>query len=369
MVLTLVIFFYKQSKYFLNSKGPQPSGTFIFTLDIVGLYINVPTSRGPEVQKKRLLKANMSIPRVEWTTECTVALLKHNTFEYDGKLYTQRDGAGIGQPNAGSYAGIYMAEIEEEGLKKWRRRGLAPRAEEPWIKGINWRKGDRAEVDWWHRFRDDIKGLFRGTLEEFQEFLDNMNSIDPCIKFTSDFDYENNSVNFLDTTIAINAEGYLTTDLYVKPNTLNQLLSPRSAHPPSVTRSSVYSLALRIRRICSSDERFEVRADELKKKLLERKYSETVIDAGIERGRRVQRSEALKKVEKKPEGNEEGRQHRLIVEYDRRTGPALRQTLHNNYEAAANRDIRFKKMFPKTPKPVFTKGKNIKQMLIKAGSQ
>ena len=91
-----------------------------------------------------------------------------------------------------------------------------------------------------------------------------------------------------------------------------------------------------------------------------------MIDAGIERARRVERSEALKKVEKKPEGNEEGRQHRLIVEYDRRTGPALRQTLHNNYEAAANRDIRFKKMFPKTPKPVFTKGKNIKQMLIRA---
>ena len=39
--------------------------------------------------------------------------------------------------------------------------------EEPWLKGKgpNWKIGDR-EVDWWGRFRDDIKGLFRGTLAE-----------------------------------------------------------------------------------------------------------------------------------------------------------------------------------------------------------
>ena len=49
-----------------NKKGPQPEGTFIFTLDIVALYVNVPTSRGPQVQKKRLLKARMAPPLVEW---------------------------------------------------------------------------------------------------------------------------------------------------------------------------------------------------------------------------------------------------------------------------------------------------------------
>lgn len=60
--------------------------------------------------------------------------------------------------------------------------------------------------------------------------------------------------------------------------------------------SSVYSLALRHRKKCSSEERFELKAEELKNKLLDRNYNENVIDAGIERARRVPRSEALKKV-------------------------------------------------------------------------
>ena len=62
-----------------------------------------------------------------------------------------------------------------------------------------------------------------------------MFSVDPAIKFTSEIDFKENKVNFLDTTVQITKEGFLVTDLYVKENTLNQYLSPKSAHPGSVT--------------------------------------------------------------------------------------------------------------------------------------
>ena len=84
----------------------------------------------------------------------------------------------------------------------------------------------------------------------------------------------------------------------------------------------------------------------MKEKLRERDYPNEVIEAGIARAREVPRSEALKKVEKKTEVVEPGgRQHRLIVQYDRRSSPALGQILRNNYEAAVNRDARFKALF------------------------
>ena len=60
------------------------------------------------------------------------------------------------------------------------------------------------------------------------------------------------------------------------------------------------------------------------------------------------------------------RQHRLIVEFDRRTSPALGRILENNYEAACARDSRFRVLFPKPPKPTFRKGRNLKQLLIRA---
>jgi ribosome modulation factor len=194
-----------------------------------------------------------------------------------------------------------------------------------------------------------------------------MCGVDPAIRFTYEIDFEKNFVNFLDVMIMIDQEGFFHTDLYTKPNTLNQLLSPKSAHPGFVTRSSVYSLALRLRRICCTDQLFEKRALELQEKLLERGYSREVVMAGIQRAREVVRSEALRRVEKRRvEGEEGGRQHRLITEFDRRSSPALRQVLQNNYEAACNRDSGFKAMFPKCPKPVFKRGTNLKQLLCRA---
>ena len=194
-----------------------------------------------------------------------------------------------------------------------------------------------------------------------------MNSVDPAIRFTAEINFETNSVNFLDLVIAIGPDGFLTTDLYVKPNTLNQLLLPTSAHPSSVTRASVFSQAIRYRRICCTDELFDMRAAELKRKMLDRGYSEAAVDAGIQRAKEVPRDQALEKVERPLAGQEEGgRQHRLVVEFDRRSCPALGQILRNNYEAACSRDARFRVLFPKVPKPTFRKGTNLKQLLVKA---
>ena len=349
----------------INIDGPQPQGTYIFSLDVVALYPSVPTHKGPNVMKKRLLMAGKPAKLVDWLTKCTKALLETNTFVYDDKLYTQKDGAGIGQPQACSYAGIYMSEVEEEGLRSFRRRGGAGGSTAAG-KGRNWRKRDRAEVGLWRRYRDDCIGLFRGTQADFKLFLSHMNGVDKSIQFTAEIDFEANSVNFLDLKISINEEGYLTTDLFVKPNTLNQLLLPTSAHPPSVTKSSVYSLAIRLRRICCTDELFELRANELKKKLCDRGYSVTVVEAGIDRARQVERREALKKVERVRDQGEGGRQHRLIVEFDRRTSPALGQILKNNFEGASARDSRFSRLFGKPPRPCFRKGKNLKQILVRA---
>ena len=322
--------------------------------------------RGPEVLKNRLLKAGRPTELVDWVTKCSKALLECNTFEYDSNLYTQKDGAGIGQPQACSYAGIYMAEVEEEGLRRYKRRGGAN-----WSvaagKGRGWKRRDRAEVDWWHRFRDDCLGLFRGTEADFILFLKTMNSIDPAIKFTAEIDFEKNSVNFLDVTISIDDQGFLRTDLYTKPNTLNQLLLPTSAHPPSVTRGSAYSLAIRLRRICCTDELFELRAKQLMDRLLERGYAKAIVEAGIRKAREGPRLEALKKVER-GEGREAegGRQHHLIVTYDRRSSPALGQILRSNYNQACARDTRMKTLFKNPPKPTFKKGTNVKQLLVKA---
>ena len=63
--------------------------------------------------------------------------------------------------------------------------------------------------------------------------------------------------------------------------------------------------------------------------MLRREYNKTVVRVGIEKARAIPREEAIKRAERSRKGNkgeEGGRQHRLIVEYDR-TGPKLREVL------------------------------------------
>ena len=95
-----------------------------------------------------------------------------------------------------------------------------------------------------------------------------------------------------------------------------------------------------------------------------RGYSKEIVEAGIAKATAVSRVDAIKRVEKVR--GEEERQHRLIVEYDRRSCPALATILKNNYDAATARDARFPTMFPKVPKPVYKKGTNIKQLLCRS---
>ena len=58
-------------------------------------------------------------------------------------------------------------------------------------------------------------------------FIATLNSVDPNIKFTYEIDFVEKKVAFLDTMVSIEADGFLQTNIYHKPNTVNQLLSPR----------------------------------------------------------------------------------------------------------------------------------------------
>jgi hypothetical protein len=88
-----------------------------------------------------------------------------------------------------------------------------------------------------------------------------------------------------------------------------------------------------------------------------------VVQAGIARARAVTRAEALKKVERP---QEPGRQHRLVVTYDRRSSPALGPTLKDNYDQMLRQDQRLGRTFPKVPRPVYKRGKNLKDILCRA---
>ena len=91
----------------------------------------------------------------------------------------------------------------------------------------------------------------------FRQHFQFINSIHPTIKFTANYNFQTRSAPFLDTNITITG-GTISTDLYRKPTHSPQYLLPSSTHPPHCVRNIPYSLAYRIRRICSEEDTFEI---------------------------------------------------------------------------------------------------------------
>jgi peptide-methionine (R)-S-oxide reductase len=148
------------------------------------------------------------------------------------------------------------------------------------------------------RFIGDILIIWTGTEEQFLNFMDKINNLHDTIKFTHSYDFKDKSTTYLDMTVKI-AKNPIVTDLYRKPTNKVQYLLPSSCHPSHIFKSIPYSLALRLVRICSTQELLDKRENELKTMLFTRKYNKNIINSAIEKAKKLDRNEILQKRIKK----------------------------------------------------------------------
>ena len=110
------------------------------------------------------------------------------------------------------------------------------------------------------------------------------------IKFTSDA--SKTTVNFLDVKISLK-DGKFSTDLFVKPTDTHQFLHPSSCHPFHCKKAIPFSQALRLNRICSSDDEFENRCEDLYDWLRDRGYKHKLVEDQIRRACNFDRNDLL----------------------------------------------------------------------------
>ena len=128
----------------------------------------------------------------------------------------------------------------------------------------------------WKRFIDDIIMLWTHGRSSHDKLLEFINNIHPTIKFEATI--SDTSVNFLDTVLYFDEHMCLRTDLYIKPTDCGLLLHYKSHHPESCKVSTIYSQALRYRRIISDDNCFLKHLDSLKIKLMTRGYPRVLVE-------------------------------------------------------------------------------------------
>ena len=101
------------------------------------------------------------------------------------------------------------------------------------------------------------------------------------------------SIPFLDVKILLE-NGKIETDLYCKPTDKHQYLLHSSSHPYHTKKSIPYSLALRLRRICSKDEFFDTRSSELERYLTKRGYKNNFVKSQISRAKSIPKNDTLR---------------------------------------------------------------------------
>ena len=92
----------------------------------------------------------------------------------------------------------------------------------------------------------------------------------PTIKFTVRFDHQ--KLEFLDVLV-YKDKGTLHTTVFSKEADGHMYSLPSSAHFHSVFRNIPYNVALRRRRVCSTQEQFDNKCEEYKAYLLARGYN------------------------------------------------------------------------------------------------
>ena len=134
---------------------------------------------------------------------------------------------------------------------------------------------------------DDIFFIWLHGIERLQEFLKFIDSFHETISYT--WDYSESQVSFLDVTICREVGGGISADVFSKPTDTHQYLDYRSCHPKHVKQAIPYGQALRLRRICSSESKFDQRIEEFKGYLHERGFQKTQILSQCEKVRNKDR--------------------------------------------------------------------------------
>ena len=254
------------------------SDEFMFTMDIVALYPSIPREKTKEAMRENLeLRTTKKIPTDD-LIELGEMVLRSNEFTFEGERYRQKEGTAIGSKMGKNYACTYMGKWEEEVQEKFEKDG-----------------GTRPKM--WFPFVDDIWGVWRGSKEDFEKFVEVCNGHEERIKVTIDV-CEHEAI-FLDVKVTKTEEGQIKSELYVKPTDRTRYLHKDSDHPKHVKEGIAKGQFRRLRRICSKDEDYWRYGRQIEEKLTSRGYGKNQVKQQMKEAFKMERSEALKRVEKK----------------------------------------------------------------------
>ena len=164
------------------------------------------------------------------------------------------------------------------------------------------------------------------------------------------------SLNVLDLILSL-VDGFIQTDIYSKPTDHHIYLLRNSAHPTHCTKAIPFGVATRVRRNCSTNEKFEERSKEYQNYLVDRGYHPQVVKKQFDKAKALPREDILV-----PKMRERKVLFPLVVDFNPHLpniSKIIKSHIHLTYNSPTLAEI-----FPKgSIIPPYRRAKNIKELL------
>ena len=201
-------------------------------------------------------------------------------------------------------------------------------------------------------FRDDLIALWIHNSEDANHYLDYLNTIDLSgkIRFTMETETEN-GLEVLDFRLKLTSYKQITADIYSTPTNRFTYVDLKTCYPSRNINKIPEGIALRLRRICDSDEKYEKRSNEYQNYLIARNYSPSLVVKQFQKVSQISRDNARKPRSKVLTTDS--------VKFVTLYNPVLPNinSLINNYLPILHTDLDLKEIFLENVLLQFTEGK------------
>lgn len=215
----------------------------LFTIDFSSLYTNIPLWE--------LYRTIESVTeRDSMLAEATKIICENNYFTFAGNYYHQLDGIAMGTSAAVHFANIYLSVTTDR-----------------------YATGDALIM--YRRYIDDVFGIFRGTNEEFLNFIEDFKSTNPTIGIT--FTHSKTSVDFLDISFYVE-KNKLQWRTHQKELNKFQYLIPSTCHPKHTLKGYIKGECIRYIRTCSTAKDYYQLLNLFRERLSRRGYKREFLD-------------------------------------------------------------------------------------------
>ena len=273
-------------------------GEFIFSLDIEAMFDNIPTcQKALDVIKNFMEKHKEHINFFGFKLQHIIQLIQfifnNNYVENQGKYYRQTNGIGTGGHSSVMIGDIiinytYTMAIENtQNVHNIENPPIVNTISENTTTDISITPSEitapsnNSPINNLRKltlFVDDSLGLWKASKEEFNIFLENINSIWETLNFIPTFEDEERQIIFLDVIIKIDENLEVQHEHFVKPTSSHRYLHFESHSPMNVKINIIRTEANRIIRNCSKIEYIKNHLEKLKTAFINSGYPTNLVD-------------------------------------------------------------------------------------------